>query len=72
MLLAFSYMMLFEIKSENQAIHWTEIYLIITISAMFIEDIRKVCSFYLQIRNLFFFKAFHRIPYTNVRAMASI
>jgi hypothetical protein len=58
MLLAFSYMMLFEIKSENQPIHWTEIYVIITISAMFIEDIRKVFSFYLEIRNLFFLKHF--------------
>ena len=42
MLLAFSYMMLFKMKSENLSIHWTEIYVIITISAMLIEDIRKV------------------------------
>jgi hypothetical protein len=47
MLLAFSYMMLFEIKSENQSIHWTEIYVIITISAMLIEDMRKVGIFIL-------------------------
>jgi hypothetical protein len=42
MLLAFSYFMLFEIKSSDQPIHWTEKYVIATISAMLIEDLRRV------------------------------
>ena len=35
-------MMLFRMKSEKDSVHWTEIYTIVTISAMLIEDFRKV------------------------------
>ena len=42
MLLVFSYMMLFKMQIGSTSVHWTEIYVIITITAMLIEDIRKV------------------------------
>lgn len=35
-------MMLFRMKSENDRIHWTIIYVIITVTAMLIENIRQV------------------------------
>jgi hypothetical protein len=41
-LLVFSYMMLFHMIEEENALHWTKIYLIITVSAMLIEDVLKV------------------------------
>ena len=41
-LLAFSFMMLFRMASETVPIHWTEIYVFITVTAMLFEDIRKV------------------------------
>jgi len=43
-LLVFSYMMLyhFDLPSKVTEIHWTEIYVIITISTMLIEEIRSV------------------------------
>lgn len=41
-LLVFSYMMLFEMKPEFKHIRWSEIYLIVTVTAMLIEDLRRV------------------------------
>jgi hypothetical protein len=35
-------MMLFDMSVEENPAHWTRIYLIITVSAMLIEDFRKV------------------------------
>jgi hypothetical protein len=35
-------MMLFQMNIEENSVHWTIIYLIITVSAMLIEDFRKV------------------------------
>jgi hypothetical protein len=35
-------MMLFHIRAPVNRFHWTEIYLIITVSAALLEDIRKV------------------------------
>lgn len=35
-------MMLFRMNIGEESIHWTKIYLIITVSAMLIEDFRKV------------------------------
>ncbi|CAF0986831.1 unnamed protein product [Adineta steineri] len=46
MLLAFSNMMLFEMRSENAPVHWTEIYVIITITTMLIDDIQKLAVEY--------------------------
>ncbi|CAF3720059.1 unnamed protein product [Rotaria magnacalcarata] len=40
-LLVFSYWMLFHMQTPNESIGWSEIYLIIAISATLIEDIRK-------------------------------
>lgn len=50
--------MLFKMKSSDEPTHWTEIYVIVTISLMLIEDIRKVFPFYLQIKNSVFQKRF--------------
>ncbi|CAF1223885.1 unnamed protein product [Adineta ricciae] len=47
MLLAFSNVMLFEMKSPHSELHWTEIYVIVTISLMLIEDIRKCLMEYI-------------------------
>ncbi|CAF1034271.1 unnamed protein product [Adineta steineri] len=43
-LLVFSYMMLYELDSPDtlEIPHWTEIYVIITVSTMFCEEIRKL------------------------------
>ena len=40
-LLFFSYYLLFELPHAND-IHWTEIYVIVTITTMLIEEIRQV------------------------------
>ncbi|CAF4182954.1 unnamed protein product, partial [Rotaria sordida] len=45
-LLVFSYMMLFHMNIEENSVHWTKIYLIITVSAMLIEDFRKLAVDY--------------------------
>ncbi|CAF1230708.1 unnamed protein product [Rotaria sordida] len=45
-LLVFSYMMLFHMNIEENSVHWTRIYLIITVSAMLIEDFRKLAVDY--------------------------
>ncbi|CAF1184562.1 unnamed protein product [Rotaria sordida] len=47
-LLAFSYMMLFHMRSPNEKIHWTKVYVIITVSAMLIEDIREFLLEYIH------------------------
>jgi hypothetical protein len=41
-LLVFSYMMLFQMRSNEDSVRWTKIYLIITVSTMLIEDFRQV------------------------------
>ncbi|CAF3021064.1 unnamed protein product [Rotaria socialis] len=41
-LLVFSYWMLFHMRSLSDPVHWTEIYVIVTISATLIEDIRRL------------------------------
>ncbi len=43
-LLVFSHMMLyhFDLPSEGTRVHWTEIYVIVTISTMLIEEFRRV------------------------------
>jgi len=45
-LLVFSYMMLyhFDLPSQVTRVHWTEIYVIITISTMLIEEFRRVTT----------------------------
>ncbi|CAF3609712.1 unnamed protein product [Rotaria sp. Silwood1] len=45
-LLVFSYMMLFDMNIEENPVHWTKVYLIITVSAMLIEDFRKLAVDY--------------------------
>ncbi|CAF0984122.1 unnamed protein product [Adineta steineri] len=47
-LLVFSYMMLYHLDSPNtlKIPHWTEIYVIITVSTMFCEEIRKLTHEY--------------------------
>jgi hypothetical protein len=41
-LLVFSYMMLFQMRSNEDSVSWTRIYLILTVSTMLIEDFRQV------------------------------
>ncbi len=42
--MVFSYMMLyqFDLPTKDNRIHWTEIYVIVTVSSALCEDIRKV------------------------------
>ena len=40
--MVFSYMMLFQVKSSSESIHWTEIYVIVAVSTAFIEEVRTV------------------------------
>ncbi len=45
LLLVFSYMMLFKFDPPNRVqhkFHWTEIYTLVTISVMLVEDVRRV------------------------------
>ena len=35
-------MMLFQVKSSSESIHWTEIYVIVAVSTAFIEEVRTV------------------------------
>jgi hypothetical protein len=70
MLLAFSNMMLFEMRSENAPTHWTKIYVIVTISTMLIEDIRKVSYLSIYQNKLSFKTASVRLSYTNAGTMA--
>lgn len=41
-LLAFSYMLMFHMKPSERTIHWTTVYIIVTVCAMVIESIRTV------------------------------
>lgn len=45
--------MLFNMRSQNQSIHWTEIYLIVTVSAALIEDIRRVRTKIINNKSMF-------------------
>jgi hypothetical protein len=61
-------------RSPQDSIHWTEIYVIITVSAAIIEEIRKVSIDYFNMRVSMMsaeYLARCRISYTNVRTMAS-
>jgi hypothetical protein len=65
--------MLFHMNSPDEPIHWTEIYVIITVSAALLEDIRKVSIDYFSTRMSVMFAenlAYCRISHTNVGAMA--
>jgi len=60
-------------RSSTDSINWTEIYVIITVSASLLEDIRRVSIYYFNMRmsvicaeNL----AYCRISHTNVGTMA--
>ncbi len=35
-------MILFDMRPDEDSVHWTQIYLIITVSTMLIEDFRQV------------------------------
>lgn len=41
-LAVFSYVCLFGMQRDGNLFHWTKIYLIITVSAMLLEDFRQV------------------------------
>jgi hypothetical protein len=60
-------------KSSHDSIHWSEIYVIITVSAALLEDIRKVSIDYFNMRMSIMLaeNADHcRISHTNVGTMA--
>lgn len=53
LLLVFSYMLLFKLAPRSETgykYHWTEIYIIVTISTMLIEDMRQVRIYYLVLQ----------------------
>jgi hypothetical protein len=62
-------------QSSQDSIHWTEIYVIITVSAAFLEDIRKVIINYFNMRMFVMFAenlAHCRISHTNVGTLAQL
>ncbi len=40
---------MFHMRYDSQRFHWTKIYVTVTVSAMFIEDVRQVSRSYLKL-----------------------